>query len=511
LHRIAAGGPWRERVARVDGIDELLKQPALWLSPPNTETRADEAATVADAAPANGNFLDAIRPAPRTRPVFVLGAGRSGTSAMVGAMRAAGIPGHHEGHVFPMLQAMLARVAEKVDGASRAEMLRTIADSTVTQAFAEFGEGTWLNKTPDHPMIECVPLVRALYPEARFIMMRRHPIPFIESRRRKFGDPVPAAVNEWLKCIEAWKSQRAALPPSCYIECDAEALRDESMRDRLCEFLEVDADKRTPFNDYLLSERPELTRVGSQAAALEKLPGERGYNLRSIFYSMLDALGERLEDMAWTPEEKREVETLIGALAEECGYPLHRSDDRVVDLLLEWATRMEEYRYTAERLEQNAAKWVAAARAQAEQHRLAAEHHQKAAEDWAAAARRQEDLGRAAAEAHKKSSADWAAAVEHYKKSSEDWAAEAARQREEADRQREQARLYREKPSGSRSRIASPRRNTRRSRATGPRRRSASWRKRSASARRRNGSRKSSSAVRRGRGTRSGASRAWAG
>ena len=369
LHRIVSQGPWRERIVKVGTVRDLMEQPAIWRPAPSPATRpGDRRDADGGASMAAADHLAAIEPHPQARPVFVLGAGRSGTSAMVGAMRAAGIKGYHEGHVFPMLRMMLDRVAAEVGGEMRLATIREIARCTVEQAFSEHHQGLWLNKTPDHPMIECVPLARAIYPRARFIMMRRHPVPFIESRKRKFGDPVHAAVNEWIKCLEVWKAQRATLPESCYVECDAQALRDPAMRTRLCDLLELGEEERRRFDDYLLSERPELTRVSREAAAaLEGPEGERGYNLRSIFYSMLDSLGEYLEDMDWTPEQKAEVEALLGRMPEEYGYSLHRTGDRLVDLLIAWAKQLEEYRYTAENHERFSADWAAEAQRQREE------------------------------------------------------------------------------------------------------------------------------------------------
>jgi hypothetical protein len=295
---------------------------------------------------------------PQPRPVFVLGAGRSGTSAMVGAMRAAGIEGAHEGHVFPMLSAMLGKVSKAIGRSNARLACRSAADSTLRQCYGGDRPGTWLAKTPDHPMIGCVELIKTVYPHARFIMMRRHPISFTESRRRKFGETPTSAMNEWVKCIDMWREQRARLAPSDYVESDAGELRSPQMQQRLCEFLELDATARKPFTDYLLTQRPELTRTSRDA--LDKfagLPDARRFALRDTFYGMLDALGEFIEDVDWPPEQKEAILRSLGSRPEELGYVVRRPPRYLQMLLAEWAAAIENYRHIAEQNQLAAATW----------------------------------------------------------------------------------------------------------------------------------------------------------
>jgi hypothetical protein len=370
---------------------------------------------------------------PEASPIFVLGAGRSGTSAIVGAMRAAGIEGFHEGHVFPLLKGMLGRLAEADVGQMRAAVTSAAIRATIERTYGGHGSRTWLDKTPDHAMIDCVPLVREVFPAARFIMMRRHPIAFAESRRRKFSEPLLSAINEWVKCIESWKACRPALPASCYLECDAQSLNDPATQQSLCAFLELDAGSQKRFTDYLASERPELTRMSADALrAFESLPNERRFNLRAILYRMLDSLGEYLEDMSWSPQQKEDVEKLLGALPQEFGYAIHRPANHLLGNVVEWGRQLEEFRYTAEYHERNAEEWAAKSRREFEQYRLKAEHHEKNSLAWAAEAQRQREEAERQIEQYRLKS-------EHHEKSSAAWAAEAQRQREEAARQREKA------------------------------------------------------------------------
>lgn len=353
---LAELGLGAERHPLVDGSEIAVNRSAARSSTPAVST---------DGA----NYLAALPRYADPSPIFVLGAGRSGTSAMVGAIKAAGIDGFHEGHVFPMLNEMLARVA-RLPGEMRAPMLRVIAVKTVEPVYGGEGPRVWVAKTPDHAMIDCVGLIRTIYPRARFVMMRRHPVSFAESRRRKFDEPLLSSINEWIKCIESWKKTRAGLSLSEYLERDVRDLRNPHMNEELAAFLDLDAAQCKRFTDYLATERPEFTRMAAEwLASFAELDDERRFNAKAMFYAMLDSVGEYIEDTEWSSEQKAQVVHALGALPAEFGYRLNRPDNHLLDLLVSWSKQLEQYRYTAEFHEKNALYWVEVA----ESWRLAAE------------------------------------------------------------------------------------------------------------------------------------------
>ena len=69
-------------------------------------------------------------------------------------------------------------------------------------------------------MINCIPQLRKMYPNARFIAMRRHPIACILSRRKKFGESMELACNAWASSVAGWEKQKRLLPAESYIELD---------------------------------------------------------------------------------------------------------------------------------------------------------------------------------------------------------------------------------------------------------------------------------------------------
>ena len=316
------------------------------------------------------DHLRALREFAGVSPIFVLGAGRSGTSAMVGALNAAGIEGFSEGHLFPMLNEMTKRLARRYRNTrvprrrpaiveARARVMEAIVRTAVESAYGSYGRRLWLDKTPDHPMIECMPLLRTLFPQAKFLMVVRHPVAFAESRRRKFGESVASAISEWARSLRSWEVHKRGLAASQYLEVDLTRLQEPARMQELCAFLQLGDAQRKNLMDYLASERPELTRVPPELTkALEGLEPERAYNLRSIFYSMLNNLGDYAENARWDRETTKSVDEILGTLPGEHGYRMHMPEHHLEALVVQWARMLEEYRYTAEYHEKNSAYWA---------------------------------------------------------------------------------------------------------------------------------------------------------
>lgn len=312
------------------------------------------------------DYLQALPVIDGHRPVFVLGAGRSGTSAMTGALKAAGVEGFHEGHVFPLFDAMAKRLWEGGGVVSpdasvvgmRALLVRVVARTSFEQIYGLFSGKMWQDKTPDHLMIDCIPFVRTMLPQARFLFMRRHPIAYAQSRHRKFGDPPLVAIAEWNKCIHRWNAHKQSLDRPSYLECDASDLKIPVLQSGLNHFLGLDEANSRNCSNYLASQRPEFTRLpGNMAVVYEHLEDARRFNLRTILFSLLDAVGVFIEDTDWDEDTVREVEKALGSMPDELGYRLHRSPDYLLEMLFPVARQLEEYRYTAEFHQKNTKYW----------------------------------------------------------------------------------------------------------------------------------------------------------
>jgi hypothetical protein len=162
------------------------------------------------------------------RPVFVLGSARSGTTAMMAALRQSGrYAGFNEGHFLTLFGRLRHAVGIHYGRSVRDAapgmntLIANIPQQIVTEALqaafneiirAIFPTGYWLDKTPGPDMIKTAPMLRRIWPEARFIFMRRAPVDNIESRRRKF--PTISFKDHcrlWAESMVSWHAIRGEL------------------------------------------------------------------------------------------------------------------------------------------------------------------------------------------------------------------------------------------------------------------------------------------------------------
>jgi hypothetical protein len=164
-------------------------------------------------------------------PVFVLGAPRSGTSAVAQALVRGGGPyaGHNEGQVLDLLTPLLnvlrrfyAAKTEAIPSSDRATM--TIARipeeyfaNGIIALFADsirqlFSSRRWCDKTPTADMMWAAPNLLRIWPNAKFIFLKRRGLENILSRTRKFrGASFESQCSEWTACMEAWRAVRGSL------------------------------------------------------------------------------------------------------------------------------------------------------------------------------------------------------------------------------------------------------------------------------------------------------------
>lgn len=210
-------------------------------------------------------------------PVLVLGAARSGTSAMAQALlRHGGYEGHEEGHILGLLSEFddsikkyfIAHGGEFEHGRDTAarrvtrgylhgETDRLVADMTRRL----FPTGRWLDKTPNDTMIMLAPRILTMFPRARFIFMRRRFFENSESRRRKFSEfGFEDHCRQWSAAMSAWKTVRTSLCNAA-IEVDqyAMSLSPRTHGFAVAEFLGLDGQSRERFLTALEHDHPERT------------------------------------------------------------------------------------------------------------------------------------------------------------------------------------------------------------------------------------------------------------
>ena len=250
-------------------------------------------------------------------PVFIIGAARSGTSiAALGLSQGAGFAGYRESQVFPLLPLLLSqvekyfsRIGDKYleEGGAHfiAKLGRSGLEKRIAKVFLgiheeEFGQMLWFDKTPTSSMIRCVPVLAELYPDAKFIFMKRRGIENLLSRQRKFPDAqFEDLCNEWAGCMQAWNDVKARVwDRSVEVDQVEIAIQPESVVEKVGALLGLDGDQRAGVLDVWTKERPEQTAIPRESVS------------------------QALEDTGWSPEAQALFKERCGEMMAAFGYGL---------------------------------------------------------------------------------------------------------------------------------------------------------------------------------------------
>ena len=270
-----------------------------------------------------------LAPFVNEEPVFILGAARSGTSAMAGALRVgAGYFGWGEGHAFAMLPSLLYAVKKiydffyivydqaspsgfcafhQLDVYALLHQIAAFYNGIYATAAANNGARRWLDKTPDIEGLRVVPLLGRLYPRGKFIYLHRHPVKFALSHMRKFPwDSAERVIMKWVMSMQTWEAVRKGLTTGTFAEiCQADlALQTTKVASTLRELLRLTAEEAKEVELFLRTERPECTSSDADSTELY------------------------LEDTNWPAIVKTWCEETWTATALRWGYRLKRAPDK---------------------------------------------------------------------------------------------------------------------------------------------------------------------------------------
>lgn len=197
------------------------------------------------------------------RLVFVISPPRAGSTLLLRILHAApGIHGEPEPHVIPPLahlgpwrrvdrapydpirsqEGLRAFVARLPDGeAGWLRAARAYADSLYGDMLDASGARLLVDKTPANAL--CLPLLQRLYPDARYVVLTRHPAAIALSHADSFfgGDLAAACAHNpvlerWLPPMARWLRQRPV--PLLHLSYEALVTTPQASLDRLAAFLD---------------------------------------------------------------------------------------------------------------------------------------------------------------------------------------------------------------------------------------------------------------------------------
>jgi hypothetical protein len=270
--------------------------------------------------------LNRIVQFPDARPIFVVGASRSGTTAMGDALKKSlDCFGWLEGHLFHLLPPVMTGVKRQWDALQKFEnpdnglraldhfdfydvLNRTAEQFNTVYAHrtAQAGKSRWLDKTPEPATIFAIPVLNRIYPSATFIYMHRNPIKRTLSFLKKFKEYPDATMEmgilSWKACMDGWTRIRPLLRPGSFAEFRQDDLtgKTDVVVAQLAALLDMTPEQQKIAREYFLNERPQFTG------------------------SSKDDNEMTLEDVDWSDDFKHWCVNTCGDTAAAWGYRLTR-------------------------------------------------------------------------------------------------------------------------------------------------------------------------------------------
>jgi hypothetical protein len=248
-------------------------------------------------------------------PVFVLGAARSGTTALCVALeKSTRYRGFPEGHVLDvavrLVNAVNAHFEKKDPWISPVEIaayhlgqmgyarIQAETIELLKRLAAGYTTPFWFDKTPTYQMIASVPIIAQAWPNGRFIFMKRRGLENMRSRMRKFSRiDFPGSCRDWALIMSAWRTARESVPDR-YLELDQRTMVDDvgSTAARVGRLLDLEPAEVEAFAAVLRRERPEatspsaniitdLSELGWSAEQIEKFRGICGAEMDAYGYT----------------------------------------------------------------------------------------------------------------------------------------------------------------------------------------------------------------------------------
>lgn len=209
--------------------------------------------------------------------LFILGSPRSGTSELGSTLtKTFGLPWLGEGHAAHLFANAAQSLAGKIDSPigfvrfMAQQNFRSLAvDTARTAYYAIHSSGSFLDKTPGHPMISAAPFLRDCFPDAKFIFLRRNGVSNVLSRMVKFGGDFREHCLDWAKAMSEWIKVREKLPHFLEIEQEDMLAKPASVAASIASYLGA-FDKQDEISESLRSGSMERTGAGIGRTSLSQ-------------------------------------------------------------------------------------------------------------------------------------------------------------------------------------------------------------------------------------------------
>jgi Sulfotransferase family len=219
-------------------------------------------------------------------PVFIVGSPRSGTSALVDAMRSSGYQGFSEGNFLSLLHGVNKLIDKHygwfpsddkdvlLSNTDKHEVKSKLFETLGTIVESLNPHEPWFDKTGNPEMMLAIPILRQLWPGAVFVFTKRRGIENVLSRVVKFPEyPFEYHCANWAQNMSSWRVIREEIAPECFLEVEQRRMvrHPDDVARELCTFLGVSETIWPAVAKTMATHRPQETTKGS-ASRTSSLP-----------------------------------------------------------------------------------------------------------------------------------------------------------------------------------------------------------------------------------------------
>ena len=252
--------------------------------------------------------------------VFVVGSPRSGTTVVGNAIqRGLQSRAHGESHMAELFQSLTEQASQYVESSAAAQNKGTLAwevpaimiKAQLLESFRAiyasfYPQKIIVDKTPGNKMLESLPLLFQVYPNAKVIYCQRRGLENVASRLRKFpGATFEQHCKQWATSVNIWRrsmrkiSDMLVINKPWFVEVEQFRLAcsPEQELEKVVELLALKRPAKARMLRYINEASPQKTGLSPAHA-------------------------ETFESLDWSPEQQQIFMQWCGDAMTNCGYSL---------------------------------------------------------------------------------------------------------------------------------------------------------------------------------------------